>query len=91
LIFITTKIENKEIIIEVKDNGGGILDNIINRVFEPYFTTKHQSQGTGLGLHMTYNLIKEGMSGSIDVYNREYEHKNMTQKGAEFIIKFSIY
>jgi len=91
LIFITTKIENKEIIIEVKDNGGGILDNIINRVFEPYFTTKHQSQGTGLGLHMTYNLIKEGMSGSIDVYNREYEHNNMTQKGAEFIIKFSIY
>jgi len=91
LIFITTKIENKEIIIEVKDNGGGILDNIINRVFEPYFTTKHQSQGTGLGLHMTYNLIKEGMSGSIDVYNREYKHKNIEQKGAEFIIKFSIY
>ncbi len=90
-IFITTKLENNQIIIQVKDNGGGILENVINRVFEPYFTTKHQSQGTGLGLHMTYNLIVEGMNGTLDVYNREYMYNNQEQKGAEFVIKFSLY
>jgi len=91
LVFITTRLENDEIIIKFKDNGGGVLSDALHRVFEPYFTTKHQSQGTGLGLHMTRNLIVEGMGGSIDVYNREYQYNNHEQKGAEFIIKFSLY
>jgi len=91
LIIITTREENGEILIKIKDNGGGIENKVIKRVFEPYFTTKHQSQGTGLGLHMTYNLIVDGMNGGIDVYNREFEYNSYKQKGAEFVIKFSIY
>jgi len=90
-IFITTKLENDEIIIKIKDNGGGIDESILKRIFEPYFTTKHQSQGTGLGLHMTRNLIVDGMNGFLGVQNCEYEYNNQMQKGAEFIIKFSLY
>ena len=90
-LFITTKQNNTEIIITIKDNGGGIPDDVIHRVFEPYYTTKHKSLGTGLGLHMTHNLIVDGMNGSIDVYNCEYDYNNIAQKGAEFIIKLSLY
>ena len=90
-VFITTLLQNDEIIIIFKDNGGGIVDDALSRVFEPYFTTKHQSQGTGLGLHMTYNLIVDGMGGTIDAHNTEYEYNNVIQKGAEIVIKFSLY
>jgi len=90
-IFITTELKNDKVIIKFKDNGGGIVPEAINRVFEPYFTTKHQSQGTGLGLHMTYNLIVDGMGGSIDIKNCEYSYNNQNQKGAEIVMKFLIY
>jgi len=90
-VFITTLLQNDEIIIIFKDNGGGISQDALSRVFEPYFTTKHQSQGTGLGLHMTYNLIVDGMGGSIDAHNTEFEYNNFMQKGAEIVIKFSLY
>ena len=56
-----------EVVIRVQDNGGGIDAAIINRIFEPYFTTKHKSQGTGLGLYMVHRLIVEGMGGTIEV------------------------
>ncbi len=85
-IFLSTKKENDTIIIIIKDSGGGIPKNIISKIFEPYFTTKHQSQGTGLGLNMTYNLIVDGMSGSIDVDNKNYEFNNKKHSGAEFRI-----
>jgi len=90
-IFITTELKNDTVIIKFKDNGGGIVPEAVNRVFEPYFTTKHQSQGTGLGLHMTYNLIVDGMGGSIDIKNCKYSYNNQKQKGAEIVIKFLIY
>jgi len=85
-IFISTSIINDKVIITIKDNGGGIPDNIINKVFEPYFTTKHKSQGTGLGLSMTYNLIVDAMSGTIDVTNNTYTYKDKEYIGAEFTI-----
>ena len=89
-IFITTKKNDKDIDIIIKDNGGGIPENIINKVFEPYFTTKHQSQGTGLGLHMTYNIIKDGLNGSISVKNTEYNYNGLDCKGAIFTIKLPL-
>jgi len=66
---IKTFMEQDQVLIEIRDNAGGIDTKIINKIFEPYFTTKHKSQGTGLGLHMTYNLIVDGMNGSINVEN----------------------
>ncbi|MEA3553116.1 MAG: 7TM diverse intracellular signaling domain-containing protein [Campylobacterota bacterium] len=86
LIFISTFTKKEKAIIKIKDNGGGVPKDIITKIFEPYFTTKHQSQGTGLGLHMTYNLIVDGMGGTIEVNNCDYEYKDDKYTGAEFII-----
>ena len=86
LIFITTTSKNNTITISIKDNGGGIPENIISKIYDPYFTTKYKSQGTGLGLHMTYKLIDEGMHGKIEAHNVEYEYENKIYKGAELII-----
>lgn len=85
-IFISTFIENERAVIKIKDNAKGIPDDVLPKVFEPYFTTKHQSQGTGLGLHMTYNLIVDGMNGTIEASNVIYEYKDNKYTGAEFII-----
>ncbi len=85
-IFIQTKKLENDIIINIKDNGGGIKDDIIDKIFDPYFTTKHQSQGTGLGLHTTYQIIRDGMGGSIIAQNTEYTYNEKEYKGAEFII-----
>jgi signal transduction histidine kinase len=86
LIFISADIQDKQIIINFKDNGGGIKDKIIDKVFEPYFTTKHQSQGTGLGLHMVYRMIVEGMGGTIHVENDTFSHESTEYTGAVFTI-----
>lgn len=73
-----------------RDNGGGIDPDIIKRIFEPYFTTKHKSQGTGLGLHMTYNLIMNSMKGSIIAKNIDFSYQDKKYLGAEFIIKIPL-
>ena len=90
LIFISTYAQNNTIIIAIKDNAGGIPENIISKIYDPYFTTKHKSQGTGLGLHMTYKLIDEGMHGKIEAYNVEFEYEKELYKGAEFVITLNI-
>ena len=85
-VFITTNIEDNNLSIEIKDNAGGIPEDIISKVFEPYFTTKHESQGTGLGLHMTYNLVVNGMDGDIIVENIKYQYDGKDYIGASFKI-----
>ncbi len=85
-ILIKQKVINDSVQIIFQDNAGGIPDDIINKVFDPYFTTKHQSQGTGLGLHMTYNLIVNSMNGTLKVNNKEFSLENTKCYGAEFII-----
>jgi PAS domain S-box-containing protein len=85
-IFIKTNEENNSIKLTILDNAGGIDEKLINRIFEPYFTTKHQSQGTGLGLSMTRNLIVEGMRGELNVENHTYSYNQETFTGALFTI-----
>jgi PAS domain S-box-containing protein len=87
LIFINAYMENKEIIIEIKDNAKGINEEIIDRIFEPYFTTKHQSQGTGIGLYMCQNIIKNHLNGTLSVCNEDYMYKNILYRGAKFTIR----
>ena len=55
--------------ISVNDNAGGIKESILEKVFDPYFTTKHQSQGTGLGLYISKLIVEESMKGHLDVQN----------------------
>jgi PAS domain S-box-containing protein len=67
--------------IEISDNGGGIPDDIISKVFDPYFTTKHKSRGTGIGLYMSHQIIVEHMNGSIYIKNIEMEKFSKIYKG----------
>ncbi len=68
---IISKIKEGAIIISIQDNGGGIEEEIINKVFEPYFTTKFQSDGTGIGLYMAKMIIEESMAGKLTLTNEE--------------------
>jgi len=85
-IFISTSMENDKVVIKIKDNGEGIEEDILPKIFEPYFTTKHQSQGTGLGLHMTYRLIVEGMNGIIEAKNICFDYEDKNYNGVEITI-----
>ncbi len=85
-IFIDTFTQNDNVVIKFRDNAGGIPKEVLPRIFEPYFTTKHKSQGTGLGLSMTYTLVTEGMKGSITAENVNYNYEGEYYYGAEFTI-----
>lgn len=89
-IVIDIKEENKKAIITIKDNAGGIPESIINRVFEPYFTTKYKAQGTGIGLYMSSEIITKHMQGLITVNNVRFKYNDTYYKGAEFVITLPI-
>ncbi len=86
VILIWTQVSDKKTTIGIQDSAGGIDEKIIDKIFEPYFTTKHKSQGTGIGLHMTYNLIVNGMDGEIIASNNPFIHEGKEYKGALFRI-----
>jgi len=85
-IFIQTSLVGDNVVIKIKDNAQGIKESVVSKIFEPYFTTKHKRQGAGLGLHITYNLIVEGMNGTIEANNRSYCYGEKNYKGIEFTI-----
>jgi len=68
-IFITISNKDKEFIVEFCDNGGGIKDEIINRVFEQNFTTKGEG-GTGIGLYIVKTIVEHSFNGHIELYNK---------------------
>jgi len=85
-IFMSTTQEDNKIIISIKDNGGGVSVDHINKIFEPYFTTKHKAYGIGLGLNLVYRIIHDSMKGQIKVKNKKYLYNEIEYEGAEFII-----
>ncbi|MEA1917104.1 MAG: response regulator [Campylobacterota bacterium] len=81
-ISIDVLLEDESVLIIVDDNAGGIDENIMNKIFEPYFTTKGDGDGTGIGLYMTKMIIEKNMNGSLHVANSSH--------GASFEIKLPI-
>jgi signal transduction histidine kinase len=81
-VTVTTKKVNDKVEIRVSDNGNGISQNIVDKIFQPFFTTKPTGQGTGLGLSLSYDIVK-AHGGEIKVESKEGE-------GSEFIIHLNI-
>lgn len=79
-IYMSVTEDDNETVFILSDNAGGIDDEIINRIFDPYYTTKEEGKGTGIGLYMSKMIIEENMHGFIDVDN--------TDLGARFTMKF---
>jgi signal transduction histidine kinase len=78
-VLVTTKIHEHKVEISVKDNGSGIPEEIKEKIFQPFFTTKPSGEGTGLGLSMSYDIITKGHGGELKL-------KSSPGEGTEFII-----
>ncbi|PLY06168.1 MAG: hypothetical protein C0625_10105 [Arcobacter sp.] len=85
-VFINVYTKDEKLVISIKDNAKGIKKDIIDKIFEPYFTTKHQYQGTGIGLYMSQEIIEKHMNGKIEVSNETFSYNNKNYTGAQFMI-----
>jgi two-component system NtrC family sensor kinase len=94
VITVTTKRINsisgdaEKIVIRVADNGGGIPQKVLDKIFQPFFTTKPTGQGTGLGLSLSYDIIK-AHGGEIKVETKDRESlsaEDSAQAGTTFIV-----
>jgi C4-dicarboxylate-specific signal transduction histidine kinase len=82
--------KEQQTFIDIYDNAGGVDDAIINKIFEPYFTTKHKSQGTGLGLYLTHEIITRHLKGQLKVQNINFVCDGSDYKGARFSIVLDV-
>jgi two-component system NtrC family sensor kinase len=74
VVSVKTSCENNSIKLSVRDNGNGIPAENINKIFQPFFTTKPTGEGTGLGLSLSYDIITKGHGGLISVHSEEGEY-----------------
>jgi len=81
-VIVSTKKEKDKIEVKVKDNGDGIPKNIVDKIFQPFFTTKPTGQGTGLGLSLAYDIIK--------AHGSEIKVETKESEGSEFTIQLPI-
>jgi len=82
-VTVTTKLSQQFVMITVDDNGNGIPQKIIDKIFQPFFTTKPTGEGTGLGLSLSYDIITKGHGGKLEVESTE-------GKGTSFIIELPV-
>jgi len=71
LIILKEDLDKKYFLLEIEDNAGGIKKENLDSIFEPYFTTKHKSQGTGLGLFMSKMIVEKSLEGTLSHKNSE--------------------
>ena len=79
-VWVSTKKEGSKVLISVRDNGPGIPQKILDKIFQPFFTTKPTGQGTGLGLSLSYDIVTKGHGGTLTLETTE-------GKGTTFIIQ----
>ncbi|MFW0742667.1 cache domain-containing protein [Aliarcobacter butzleri] len=89
-IFVDAFEKDNFINIIIKDNAGGVIKENLNKIFEPYFTTKYKSQGTGIGLYMTEEIITKHLNGTICVENVEFTYNEKEYFGAQFTIRIDL-
>jgi len=82
VVILDLKKEDNKVTITIEDNAGGIPENIMDKIFDEYFTTKPKDKGTGLGLHMSKKIINESLKGNLYVKN--------TNLGAKFFIELPL-
>ena len=82
-VSVSTKKERNNVLISVKDNGNGIPQKVLDKIFQPFFTTKPTGEGTGLGLSLAYDIVVKGHGGRIEVNSLE-------NIGTTFTIKLPI-
>lgn len=82
-IFISANINKEILTLSIKDNAGGVPEELVNRLCEPYFTTKYKSQGKGLGLFMVQEIITKHMNGEMLIQNYDFEHNGKKERGLE--------
>src|SRR5690606_3371294 len=87
-VTVSTKKIGDKVLISVKDNGNGISQKILDKIFQPFFTTKPSGQGTGLGLSLSYDIVK-AHGGEIKVNTKEARPDDPVGRGegSEFIIQ----
>jgi len=82
-VIISTRKEGNQVVIEVADNGTGMTEQVKEKIFQPFFTTKPTGEGTGLGLSLSYDIVTKGHGGELRVETKE-------GIGTEFIIQLPI-
>ncbi|WP_375723406.1 cache domain-containing protein [Arcobacter sp. KX21116] len=90
LLFINAKKIDNKLFLTIKDTAGGIPNKVISRIFDPYFTTKHKNNGTGIGLYMCNQIIKQYKNGVIKASNESFNYKNKVYEGAVFTITLDL-
>ena len=83
MVSVSTKRKKDSVEIRIRDNGQGISKKVIDKIYQPFFTTKPAGQGTGLGLSLSYDIITKEHNGKIDVITRENEY-------TEFIVELPV-
>ncbi len=89
-IFFNIEKKQSELVFDIYDNANGIDEGIIGKIFEPYFTTYHQSKGKGLGLYFVQNSVKNFLFGDITAQNKKFQFEKEQYQGLETIITIDI-
>ncbi|MBD3843392.1 MAG: HAMP domain-containing histidine kinase [Campylobacterales bacterium] len=87
-IFIDAYKVNQAVEMQIYDNAGGIEPELIERIFEPYFTTYHKEQGKGLGLYVVQQILLQTHKAKLEVSNKEFQFNSQNYKGLCFKITF---
>jgi len=90
IVFVSVDIDKEDAVICIYDNAGGIPKDIQMKVFEPYFTTKHKSQGTGIGLFMSNKIIQQHFKGNLTTKNKKFIVDDVKYFGAMFKIRVKL-